>query len=72
MKKYNDKGLDALLAKVAEDISNEVEIGKLADILVEGFIWLHEHKDDVPEPYTPKPRKKRSKEEGLSRDHYYL
>jgi hypothetical protein len=72
MRKYNDPELDALLAKVAEDISNEVEIGKLADILVEGFIWLHEHKDDISQPYTPKPRKKKSKGEGLFRDHYYL
>lgn len=70
MKKYNDKELNELLAKVAEDISNDVEIGKLADILVEGFIWLHEHKDDVPEPHTPKLRKKKSKEGGLNRDYY--
>lgn len=56
-----DNEWERILTKVAEDIFNEEEIRKLADILVEAFIWQHEHKDKEPEPYIPKARKRKVK-----------
>ena len=41
-----NKDLDYWLQK-AKESRDDIEIGKLADILVEGFIWLMEHETSM-------------------------
>lgn len=47
--------------KKISDKEIDEQIGILAGILVEAFIWQHEHKDKAPEPYIPKARNKKGK-----------